>query len=158
MAKKAEKAKKNNKNLIICICACAAVVVIAIVVAVILLTRGPVINDDYFVTDDNKYVVNMDEPFLCSSEHEPTKEHYVFNHSGSEITSTFVYCEYKDEEAAKTAFESYKDIKVERIKDVSLKNKYIAIEYTEEEWEGFTIDDIKSMYETSYDFDYDLED
>lgn len=147
----AEKAKKSNKNLIIGICA-AVVAVVVIVVAAILATRGGTtkIDDSYFVTDDTKYVVTMDGD---EEEGSATKVYYVFNHSGDKITGAAMYAEFENEDAAKAAFEEYK-AENEDTTNVSVNGKYFIIKSEANEFEDYTLEDIKSIYE----YDYEDED
>lgn len=140
----AEKAKKSNKNLIIGICA-AVVAVVVIVVAAILATRGGTakIDDSYFVTDDTKYVVTMEGD---EEEGSATKVYYVFNHSGDKITGAAMYAKFENEDAAKAAFEEYK-AENEDTTNVSVNGKYFIIKSEANEFEDYTLEDIKSIYE-----------
>ncbi|MBQ2174957.1 MAG: hypothetical protein II453_07820, partial [Alphaproteobacteria bacterium] len=83
----AEKAKKDNKNLIIGICAAIAVVLV-VVVAVMLVSKGSTqLGDSYFVTDDTKYVLNLDTNYVDEEEeYAPLKTHIVYFRSGDKIT------------------------------------------------------------------------
>ena len=145
MAEKAKAKKKDNKKLIACICCCCVVVIIAIVVAVIFATRGPQINDAYFVSDGSKYVLNVDNN--SDDENAPIKTHIVYTYSGDKITGMFTYGEFKDEATAKNAFENYESVEDDSIKNVSLNGKYIVIESAEDEYKDLTPAEVKSQIE-----------
>ena len=140
----AEKAKKDNKNLIIGICA-AVVAVVVIVIAAVLATNGSTtkIDDSYFVTDDTKYVVTMEGDEESGS---ASKVYYVFTHSGDKITGAAMYAEFENEDAAKAAFEEYKT-ENEDTTNVSVNGKYFIIKSEANEFEDYTLEDIKSIYE-----------
>lgn len=144
----ANKAKKNNKNLIIGICA-AIVVVIVVVVAVILATRGgsAQLNDSYFVSDDTKYVLTLETDDV-DEEYAPAKTHMVYFYSGDDVTDMKAYYEFADEAAAKAAFDYYKEaMEGEEYKDISLNGKYIVITSNESAYEDLTANDVKQQIE-----------
>ncbi len=145
----ANKAKKNNKNLIIGICV-AAIVVIAIVVAVVLITRGAAgpnqLGDSYFVSDGSKYVLTLETEE--DEEYAPIKSHMIYFYSGDEITGMKIYYEYADESAAKAALDYYKDNFSESdYKDISVEGKYLVFTSNESDYEGLTASDVKQQIE-----------
>ena len=85
--------QKNNKKLIIGICSIVAVVAIIAVIVIIITMRGgfgPAINDNYFVTDNSKYVITLDEK-QTDEDINAEKTHIVYNYSGNNITSVKYY-------------------------------------------------------------------
>lgn len=148
----AEKAKKNNKNLIFGICA-AILVVAVVVVAIIFATSSssPKLNDAYFVSDDTKYVLTVDGDGTTTEtedeEFTPAKTHIVYYYSGDTITGVTTYIEYADEATAKTVFDVYKDQDQEGVKSVSLNGKYIVVEMTEDQYADITASDVKQQIE-----------
>ena len=148
MANKAKK-KNNNKNLIIGICV-AVVLIVAIVLAVVFAVRGGGINDDYFVSDDTKYVLTVESEDLSFDEEEeayaPIRTHMVYTYSGDEITGLKSYYEYADANAAKTAFEQIK-ASGEEVGNAELNGKYIIMTATEDDYEGMTASDVKQQIE-----------
>ena len=70
----AEKAKKNNKNLIIGIC--AGVLVIAVVIVAVIFATKSSLNDAYFVSDDSKYVLTVDRDILETEDKENSPRSY----------------------------------------------------------------------------------
>ena len=149
MAEKAK--KKDNKNLIIGICSAVVAVVVVVIVAVFAIKGSTKIDDSYFVTDDTKYVVTMEGDGETGS---AKKVYYVFTHSGDKITGAAMYGEFESEDAAKAAFEEYK-AENEDMKNVSVSGKYFIIKSEADEFDDYTLDDIKSMYE---EIDYEDED
>ena len=76
--------KENNKNLIIGICTSVGVIAIIAIIVVVLTMQGssnPLINDNYFVTDDSKYVITLNEDQTDESVN-AIKTHIVYNYSG----------------------------------------------------------------------------
>lgn len=146
----AETAKKDNKNLIFGICA-AVLVVVVIVVAAIFATRGssPKLSDDYFVSDDTKYVLTVDgdEAYEEDEEFAPVKTHVVYNYSGDTITGVTTYMEYTDEATAKTVYDVYKNEEQDGVKSVSLNGKYLVVEMTEDQYADITASDVKQQIE-----------
>ena len=146
----AEKAKKDNKNLIIGICV-AVLAIAVIVVAVVLATKGTTrLSDAYFKSDDTKYVLTIDGDQTdteSTSEYEPVKTHVVYYYSGDTINGMTTYMEFADESTAKTALEAYKSVDQEGIKNLSVNGKYLVIEMTEDQYSGVTASDVKQQIE-----------
>ena len=148
----AKKTKKDNKNLIIGICT-AAVAIIAIVIAIIFIVKGsgPTLNDDYFKSDDTKYVmsVDVDPSDLDEDEKEypPIKAHSVYTYSGDEITSSKTYIEYSDASTAEKAFKVLKDSGDEEAKNAELNGKYIIITNDKSKYEDLKASEVKEQIE-----------
>ncbi|MDO4399139.1 MAG: hypothetical protein Q4C24_02500 [Candidatus Saccharibacteria bacterium] len=147
----AEKAKKNNKNLIIGIC--ATVLVIGVVaVAIFFATRGgsTTLNDAYFVSDDTKYVLTVDSDQTDSEDETltPIKTHIVYNYSGDSITGMTTYMEFADAATAKSALEIYKNAEDQTgVKNISVNGKYVVVEMTEDQYAEMTASDVKQQIE-----------
>ena len=151
MANKARK-KKNNKNLIICICAAVAVAIIAIAIAVVFIVRNNnTISDDFFKSDDTKYVLTVDTETMGidteDQKYVPVKTHIVYTYSGDEITGMKSYVEYADADTAKKAFEEMKASGEEGIEQAELNGKYIIVTADKEEYEDMTASDVKQQIE-----------
>lgn len=148
----ANKAKKDNKNLIIGICA-AVVVVVVIVIAVVLATRGTKLNDDYFVSDDTKYVLTVETGDLYTDDDDsdevvPVKTHLVYTYSGDEITGLKAYYEFADDAAAKTAYDQYVEADLSNeYASIELDGKYVILTANASEYEDLTADDVKQRIE-----------
>ena len=146
----AEKAKKDNKNLIIGICV-AVLAIAVIVVAVVLATKGTTkLSDAYFKSDNTKYVLTIDgdqSDTESTSEYEPVKTHVVYYYSGDTINGMTTYMEFADEATAKTALEAYKSVDQEGIKNLSVNGKYLVVEMTEDQYSGITASDVKQQIE-----------
>lgn len=146
----AEKAKKDNKNLIIGICA-AVLAIVVIVVAVVFATKGTTtLSDAYFTSDDAKYVLTIDSDQLDTEEagdYEPVKTHLVYYYSGDTINGMTTYMEFADEATAKAALEAYKSVDQEGIKSLSTNGKYLVVEMTEDQYSDMTASDVKQQIE-----------
>ena len=155
----ANKAKKNNKNLIIGICA-AVVVVVVIIVAIVLAGSGNKLNDQFFVSDNTKYVLTMDaeDMGMDGEEYSPSKVHIVYFYSGDEVTDLKSYYEYADEASAKSAFEAFKELGDDE-SNYTVEGKYIILTADKEEYEDLTASDVKQQIEFMNSLeDMDLED
>ncbi|MBP5647668.1 hypothetical protein J6X04_00015 [Candidatus Saccharibacteria bacterium] len=143
----ADKAKKENKNLIVGICSAVIVVALIIVVAV-LATRGSGLNDNYFKSDDTKYVLTVDSEMMGedieSQEYAPTKTHIVYTYSGEEITGMKTYLEYADAATAQKAFDAMKE-SGEEMGDAKVDGKYIVATNEASTYEGMTTEDVKQQ-------------
>ena len=147
----AEKAKKDNKNLIIGICA-GVLVIAVIIVAIIFATKGTTnLSDAYFVSDDTKYVLTVDGSEIEEDEESaftPVKTHVVYYYSGDTITGMTTYMEFADEATAKTALEAYKSIDDQTgVKNISANGKYVVVEMTEDQYADITASDVKQQIE-----------
>ncbi|MBQ3353165.1 hypothetical protein IJG89_02365 [Candidatus Saccharibacteria bacterium] len=138
---------KNNKGLIIGVCA-AVVAIIAIIVGIVLANNHPVLNDDYFVSDDTKYVISMDgDEITADDEYSPVKTHMVYFYSGDEITGLKMYYEFADEATAKAAYETYRDELPAEYTDIYVDGKYLVLTANASQYEGTSADDIKQTVE-----------
>ena len=72
----AEKAKKNNKNLIIGIC--TGVLIIAIIIVAVIFATKSSLNDSYFVSDGSKYVLTVDRDMLETEDKENSPSLLLF--------------------------------------------------------------------------------
>ena len=144
----AEKAKKDNKNLIIGICAAIAVVLV-VVVAVMLVSKGSTqLGDSYFVTDDTKYVLNLDTNYVDEEEeYAPLKTHIVYFRSGDKITGMKSYYEYANDNDAKAAYDMLKSIEEYKNANLSTEGKYIVITASEEEYANLTPSEVEEQIE-----------
>ena len=145
----AEKAKQENKNMIIGgICAAIAVVVI-IIVAVALATRGTGISDDYFKSDGTKYVLTIENEPVGDDEadvYDPVKTHMVYTYSGEDVTGMKTYAEFADADTAKKAFDAIKE-SGEDMTNYAVEGKYIILTATPDQYEGMKASDVKSQIE-----------
>ncbi len=146
-----KKSKKDNKGLIIgCVCAVVAVIIV-IVVAIVLVMSGKQLNDSYFVSDGEKYVLTIDTDDTViddeDTEYAPGKTHLVYYYSGDEITGMKVYYEYKDAETAKAALDEMKEEAGDELGDAEVDGKYVIITAPADQYEDLTASDVKSQIE-----------
>lgn len=146
-----KKAKKDNKSLIAIICGVVAVVVVVVVIAVALATSGGnTLNDNYFKSDDTKYVLTLETDTETleedSDSYTPVKTHYVYNYEGDAITGHKVYFEYADADTAKAAFDAIVEVG-EDTSAMEVTSKYIIITAAPEDYEGLTASDVKQQIE-----------
>lgn len=147
-----KKAKKNNKSIAAIACGVVVVIIVVIIAAVMLATNGgagAALNDDYFKSDDTKYVLTIetDEETLDSedSTFTPLKTHIVYTYSDDTITGIKSYYEYADNDAAKAAYDAIKEAGVEIT--VELNGKYVIMTADAAEYEGVSASDIKQQIE-----------
>lgn len=145
----AKEAKKDNKNMIIGSICAVIVVVVVIIVAVVLVTRNGGINDDYFKSDGTKYVLTIDSESVgetAENTYNPVKTHIVYTYSGDQITGMKTYGEFKDNDAAKKAFDAIKEAG-EDMTNYVVDGKYIIVTATEDQYKNLTTNDVKAQIE-----------
>ena len=142
MAKEA----KDNKKLIICICS-AVVAIIAIVVVAIVIIKNtkPVLNDDYFKSDDTKLVITIDGG--DTGEYSAVKQHQVYTYSGDKITGLKGYAEFVSADEAKLAYDNYKATNDGDFNSIELDGKYIIFTIGEEQYKDLTTSAVKQYIE-----------
>ncbi len=128
--------KSKNNKLIYCII--AAVVLVGVGIAVFLLTRGKVINDDFFVSNDSKLVLTMED-----NSYGAKKSHAVVYINGEKITGSETYVEFENEKDAKDAYEALKN----DVEGIQLNGKYIVKSEDVSEFEGTSASELKAMFE-----------
>lgn len=143
----AEKAKKNNKNLIIGIC--TGVLIIAVVIIAVIFATRSTLNDSYFVSDGSKYVLTVDRDMLETENKEtsPIKTHVVYYYSGDAITGVTTYMEFADDATAKAALDLYKNADQTGVKSLKTNGKYLVVEMTEDQYKDITTSDVKQQVE-----------
>ena len=144
----------KNKNLIIGICLAIAAAIVVAVIVIILLTRGgglggQALNDDYFVSDNSKYVFTLgaDEIDIEGQTYKPVKTHLIYFYNGNEITGLKYYYEYDSADAAKKAYNELDSDLRSIYKDVAVNDKYVIMTSNETDYEGLTADDVKQQLE-----------
>ena len=143
----AEKAKKNNKNLIISIC--TGVLIIAVVIVAVIFATKSSLNDSYFVSDGSKYVLTVDRDMLETEDKEnsPIKTHIVYYYSGDTITGVTTYMEFDNDATAKAALDLYKNADQAGVKSLKTDGKYLVVEMTEDQYKDITTSDVKQQVE-----------
>ena len=143
----AEKAKKNNKNLIIGIC--TGVLIIAVVIVAVIFATKSSLNDSYFVSDGSKYVLTVDRDMLETEDKEnsPIKTHIVYYYSGDTITGVTTYMEFDNDATAKAALDLYKNADQTGVKSLKTDGKYLVVEMTEDQYKDLTVSDVKQQVE-----------
>lgn len=138
---KARKRKFNKKTIQnICVFS-SAIAVIAIMAILLNMFRQPIVNDEYFVSDDTKEVVSLNASGNSSS----SRTFIVYSYSGEEVTGLKTYFEYEDEESAKAALQLLKD--QPEFKNAELEGKYIVVTADESQFKGLTASDVKQQNE-----------
>ncbi len=150
----AEKAKvKDNKKktkigAIIGLCALIVIIVVVVIVAVV-LTKKNTLNDDFFVTDDTKISITYENDGENSESLPQKKSHLVYFYNGNdEVTDMKAYYEFADAEAAKQAYELFKENgDPESYKDISVEGAYVIITANESEYANQKASTIKREIE-----------
>ena len=86
-------------------------------------------------TDDKRFVIDTPQGKI------------VINHEGEKITGYYLYVNYIDEASAKAALEVAKQQYGSElnIKKIYTEDNYVVFEYVEEEYEGISYSDLKSL-------------
>lgn len=71
---------------------------------------------------------------------------YVYYYSGSKVTNYYTYIDYGDNTSAKEAYKKIDKSEYEGYKSISVKDRYIVIEWKKSEYEDLSIDDVKEAY------------
>ena len=143
----ANESKSKKKNVIIGVIIAIIIIVLIALVAIFAINKNGGISDDYFKTDDTKYVITRDGDlvYVENIDDTPLKTHTVYTHADGKVTSYKNYFEYKDTEAAKTAYERLKDTKDEDYESIELKGKYIVFTMKPEVYEFLTPEEIQEQ-------------
>ena len=153
MSKKNTKKKKGQKkNLIIIIVAAIVVVILAVVAIVVMNSKLNVpeeINDDYFVSDNNKIVLSLDDKMasFLDGEFEPDITHVVYYCSGDRINNVKVFFVYDDEEEASAAYEGMGDDYEKWASSKELNGKYIIFQDNQGSYEKLSAEEIRDDIE-----------
>ncbi len=149
--KKPEESKKPKINKKLLLRACQVLVIFIVSagavwgVFTLINSRKPVLNDEYFVTDDTKSVVNM--PASGNSASIMTR--VVYTYDGDAVTGLKTYFEYPDEETAASALDSMKNLpEFANSKEVVLDGKFIVVVANEDQYKGLTASDAKQQTES----------
>ncbi|MBR3248977.1 hypothetical protein IKF89_03035 [Candidatus Saccharibacteria bacterium] len=142
--------KKDNKNVIIgSICAVVVVVVIVIVAVVLATSGGNRLNDNYFQSDGQKYVLTIetDQTSIEGTDEQyvPVKTHLVYTYSGDDITGLKLYYEYADENTAKKALEEMKAAAGNELGEAVIEGKYVIATAPEEQYKDLKAADVKAQ-------------
>lgn len=143
----------GKKGLIIGSVIAGIAAVVAITVGVILTTQQnipAVIDESYFVSDNSKYVITVDDDTSTDddSAYGAVKTHMVFFYSGDTITGLTFYYEFADDSVAASVYEEAKQSsEVDNLDKISLHGKYIAAIADESEYADTTVAEVKQMVE-----------
>ena len=74
----------------------------------------------------------------------------VFYYDGNKIIGYELYLDYEDEETASVAYEVLKQdhSAYNNVKNINQKGQYVVIEYNENEYAAYSLDDVKRTYST----------
>ena len=148
----ADRSKKDNKNVIVgSICAVVVVVVVVIVAIVLATSGGNRLNDNYFQSDGQKYVLTIetDQAAIENTEeaYVPIKTHLVYTYSDNKITGLKYYYEYADEDTAKKALEEMQKSAGNEVGEIAAEGKYLIITAPEDQYKDLTAADVKTQIE-----------
>ncbi len=135
--------KNNNKTITI---VGILIIIVGIIIGAALALRGQTINDAFFESNDNKYVLTED--YEDGGIFGEIKTHTVANVKDDTITGMSIYYEFESADKAKEKFDeinsAYREDDEEIVKNVSINGKYIIIEYTESEYDDMSASDFKA--------------
>ena len=105
------------------------------------------IDDSYFVSDDKKYVLTLESELMDDEETNstnPIRTHMVYYYLGDKITGMKTIGEFVDADNARKAFDEIKESD-EDMTYYRLKDKYIIVTGTADQYEGMTVSDVKEQ-------------
>lgn len=153
MAEEATQAKgEKNKGLATGIIAGLAVIIVAVVVVLVVVFGGKGsggLNDDYFKTDDTKYVLSMDgnEIAMDDTTLNLKKFHIVYTRDGEKITSQKTYYEFANNETAEKAKNSIDLSDDENVAEVYVDGNYLVIVAKENVYAELSTGDVEQQIE-----------
>lgn len=117
------------------------IIVAAITWAILAISHRPIINDEFFVSDNTKTTITISSASPDSSSSHQTR--VVYEYDGENVISMKTYFEYQDADAAKNAYESLKDLP--EFKNAELNDKYIIVTADESQYKGLTASDVRQQ-------------
>ncbi len=138
------KNKKLDKKTFLPIC--LGLVVIAVIIVAVVLLKPQKIDDNYFVSDENKDVITLEVSEADSATTNLIRTHIVYTYADDKITSLKTYYEYENGDLANQAFENTKTIN-QNAESVDLNDKFIVVTAKSDQYESLTPSDIKQQAE-----------
>lgn len=142
-AKTTRKSPSENTSKIICLII-GIIAIVAIIFAIVFAVKGATINDAYFVSDGSKLVINLDNDYDDNVVVAPIKSHLVYYYSGDKITGVKYYYEFSSNEKALEAYNELKSNDDFNESEIALNGKYIIFTFPSSQYEGTTVEDVKS--------------
>ncbi|MBQ6461464.1 hypothetical protein IJJ36_03505 [Candidatus Saccharibacteria bacterium] len=143
--------QKNNKLIAIVIAVVVAALVIIIAVVIGLnLCASEKIDDSYFVSDDKKIVLSLNDEMagFVNGEFEPSITHLVYYYSGDKINNVKIFFAYNDEKEAKAAYDEIGEDYKEWASNKELNGKYIVFRTDNEPYENLSVETLRSDIES----------
>lgn len=140
---------KSNIGKISCVII-GVVAIVAIIFALVFALNSNTINDAYFVSDNSKLVLTLDNDYDENDVLAPTKSHLVYYYSGDKITGVKYFYEFSSEDKAAEAFKGLTENNEEydgRPESIKLNGKYVIYTFPANQFEGTSVEDIKSYLE-----------
>ncbi len=138
------KKKKLDKKTFLPIC--LGLVVIAVIIVAVVLLKPQKIDDNFFVSDENKDVITLEVSEADSATTNLIRTHIVYTYADDKITSLKTYYEYENGDLANQAFENTKTIN-QNAESVDLNDKFIVVTAKSDQYESLTPSDIKQQAE-----------
>ena len=131
------------------VCLCVAVIAILVIIAAIML-GGQTFGNNYFVSDNTKYVLNISVD--GENEDGAVATHAVYYYKDDSITGIKYYYEFKDEASAKKFYDKLMaalESDEEDSEDVTyeLKGKYVIATAGESAYKDLSASDVKAYIE-----------
>ncbi len=146
--KKIEEMKK--RNIIATIVGVAILAVIAVVVFIVInINKISPIDDDYFMSDDTKLVIDVDGDKILveAGGQRPVMAYKVYYYTGDDVNDMKVFFEYTDDEQAKTADGTMGDGYKEWAENKKINGKYIVFDVKKSQYDGIKTSDVRQMME-----------
>lgn len=140
--------KKFDKK--ICLVAAAVVVtVVAVIVGAVIAARGTMIDEDYFVSDGTKIVLNMggDMSAIDDGEAVVEKIHFVYYYNGDKITGADIYYLYADADTAREVSDNLDLSMLGWVASKKTNGSYLVLKAAESQYEDLTPEAVRAMIE-----------
>lgn len=138
-------AKKTNKKKNIIITAAVVVAAVVAIVVGIVVSREPALDDSFFVSDETKLVMSLNDDIAALEEgpYEPPVTHLVYYYDGDRVTNLKIYFAYDNEMEAETAFNNI-NMKGKDFATTKRRNgKYIIFDAVKARYEGMTVEQVQ---------------
>lgn len=130
-----------------------AVVAVVVVIIAIVVVAGfawqEKYDDDYFVSDDEKLVIGMNDDIasLEDGEYEPGVTYLVYYYNGDKIDSMKVFFAYDSKESAAVANENITMDEKGWATNKKLNSKFIVFDVAEDQYDILKTEDVRKIIE-----------
>lgn len=142
-------AKRTSQGKYILITTVAVIVALVAIVIGVVVSQGPTLDDDYFVSDETKLVMSLNKDMAAFEEgpYEPDVTHLVYFYSGDTVTGMQIYFEYDSEEEARLAYGNINMKDKDFATTKRLNGRYVVFDAVRVRYEGLTVEQVQKNIE-----------